>query len=201
VDNEIVKALSAFLDACYLARRADITETTLTAFKTALNKFYTHREIFRQSGVRPVGFSLPRQHSLSHYPHQMEDFGAPGGVCSSITESRHITTVKKPWRRSNRYEALGQMLLTNQRLDKLAAARIDFVDRGMLPPIFRPQNRLAPKINQDAEDLDDNEEDQNCLEMVEGNVILARTRSMFFSLFKFLANFSCFTSSKVSSGP
>ncbi len=56
----------------------------------------------------------------------------PGGICSSITESRHITAVKRPWRRSNRYEALGQMLLINQRLDKLAAARVDYVRRGML---------------------------------------------------------------------
>jgi len=28
--------------------------------------------------------------------------------------------------------ALSQMLLTNQRLDKLAAARVDFANRGML---------------------------------------------------------------------
>jgi hypothetical protein len=40
--------------------------------------------------------------------------------------------VKEPWRRSSRFEALGQMLLTNQRLDKLAAARVDFADHGML---------------------------------------------------------------------
>ena len=147
------------------------------AFKTALNKFYTHREIFRHSGVRPDGFSLPRQHSLTHYPRLVQEFGAPGGVCSSITESRHITAVKKPWRRSNRYEALGQILLMNQRLDKLAAARVDFVDRGMLPPtIFRHQNHLAPRKNRDGEDSDD-DEDQN-IEIVEGNVVLARTRSM-----------------------
>ena len=136
MDNEIVKALSAFLDACYLARRADITETTLTAFKAALNKFYTHREIFRHSGVRPDGFSLPRQHSLTHYPRLIQDFGAPGGVCSSITESRHITAVKKPWRRSNRYEALGQILLMNQRLDKLAAARVDLLIEECFPLPF-----------------------------------------------------------------
>ena len=97
MDNEVVKALSAFLDACYLAHRADITETTLTAFKSTLNKFYSHREIFRQSGICPDRFFLPCQHPLSHYPHQIQDFGVPGGVCSSITESRHITTVKKPW--------------------------------------------------------------------------------------------------------
>jgi hypothetical protein len=40
--------------------------------------------------------------------------------------------VKEPWRHSSRFEALRQMLLTNQRLDKLAAARVDFTERGML---------------------------------------------------------------------
>ena len=40
--------------------------------------------------------------------------------------------MKEPWRRSNRFEALSQMLLTNQRLDKLAAARVDFAEHGML---------------------------------------------------------------------
>ena len=59
-------------------------------------------------------------------------FGAPNGLCSSITESKHIKAVKKPYRRSSHYEALGQMLLINQRLDKLAAARVDFQKRGML---------------------------------------------------------------------
>jgi len=59
-------------------------------------------------------------------------FGAPNGICSSLTESKHITAVKKPWRRSSRYEALSQMLLINQHLDKLAAACVDFASRGML---------------------------------------------------------------------
>jgi len=40
--------------------------------------------------------------------------------------------VKKPWRRSNRFDVLGQMLVTNQHLDKLAAARVDFENRQML---------------------------------------------------------------------
>src|SRR5260221_9305261 len=59
-------------------------------------------------------------------------FGAPNGQCSSIIESKHIKAVKQPWRRSNRHKPLKQILLTNQRLDKLAAARIDFTQRGML---------------------------------------------------------------------
>jgi hypothetical protein len=49
-----------------------------------------------------------------------------------MTEAKHIKAVKEPWRRSSRYEPLGQMLLTNQRQDKLVAARVDFTSRGML---------------------------------------------------------------------
>lgn len=94
--------------------------------------FRKYREIFRTSGVRAEGFSLPRQHSLEHYEDRIWDFAAPNALCSSITESKHIQAVKEPWRRSNRYNALGQMLITNQRLDKLAAARVDFAERAML---------------------------------------------------------------------
>lgn len=82
--------------------------------------------------MRSEGFSLPRQHALVHYRHHIQNFGAPNGLCSSITESKHIEAVKKPWRRSNRYNALQQMLRVNMRNDKLTAARIDFQLRGML---------------------------------------------------------------------
>ncbi|KAF8869148.1 hypothetical protein CPB84DRAFT_1755384 [Gymnopilus junonius] len=47
-------------------------------------------------------------------------------------ESKHIKAIKEPWRHSNHYEALGQMLVTNQHLNKLAVARVDFCARGML---------------------------------------------------------------------
>jgi len=95
-------------------------------------RFHHHHKIFQESGVRPTGFSLPRQHSLVHYRRHIEKFGAPNGLSSSITESKHITAVKKPWRQSNHYEALNQMLTINARNDKLAAARIDFSSHGML---------------------------------------------------------------------
>lgn len=76
--------------------------------------------------------SLPRQHSLRHYPYCIRLFGSPNGLCSSITESKHIKAVKEPWRRSSRYKALIQMLRINRRLDKLAAARSIFTARGMM---------------------------------------------------------------------
>ena len=94
--------------------------------------FHDHHEIFWTCGVRSNGFNLPRQHSLPHYTKLISAFGAPNGLCSSITESKHIKAMKEPWRCSNHFEALGQMLLTNQHIDKLAAARVDFADRGML---------------------------------------------------------------------
>ncbi|KAJ7648793.1 hypothetical protein DFH06DRAFT_1423544, partial [Mycena polygramma] len=167
VPSRIVEALSAFLDFCYLVRRADFDEDTLDAIDASVKRYHECREIFRELGVRPDGFSLPRQHSMGHYRPNVEDFGAPGGVCSSITESRHITAVKKPWRRSSRYEALSQMLLTNQRLDKLAASRADFVERGMLPPNFVPVPDKA---------IDDEEAEEIDSPRVDGNVVLARRR-------------------------
>ncbi|KAI0740221.1 hypothetical protein C8Q76DRAFT_765248 [Earliella scabrosa] len=132
VPTKMVQCLSAFLEFCYLVRRNVITTTTLLQIEDALARFHRDRVIFEETGVLLDGFSLPRQHSLKHYPMLIQLFGAPNGLCSSITESKHIKAVKEPYRRSNRFEALGQMLLTNQRLDKLAAARVNFTARGML---------------------------------------------------------------------
>jgi hypothetical protein len=196
IPSEMTQTISSFLDVCYIACRADLDHTALKAFDAALAKFYTLREVFRTSGVRPTGFSLPRQHSLSHYRHLIKEFGAPGGVCSSITESRQITAVKKPWRRSSRYKALGQMLITNQRLDKLAAARVDFVNRGMLDPNNTQTSGmvLAPTVAREngGQVEDDDDEDERPavgptvtarVAMVTGNVTLARTRSTFLYIF------------------
>ena len=132
VPPAVVRAFRAFLEFCYLARRDVINTTTLELMGDALARFHQYRTVFEEEGVRPDGFCLPRQHSLFHYASLIRAFGAPNGLCSSITESKHIKAVKEPWRRSSRYNALGQMLLTNQRLDKLAMARVDFTDRGML---------------------------------------------------------------------
>jgi len=135
VPPAMVRTLSAFLDFCNYARRNSLNESALDSLQRALDRFHHYRCIFQETGVRghgPKAFSLPRQHSMTHYHHLIQEFGAPNGLCSSITESKHIKAVKKPWRRSNRFQPLGQMLIINQRLDKLAAMRVDFESRGML---------------------------------------------------------------------
>jgi hypothetical protein len=126
-----VRCFRAFLEFCYIARSDIISEQTLEDLEDALRRFHRYRTVFKNTGVR-FDISLPRQHSMTHYSMLIRLFGAPNGLCSSITESKHIKAVKKPWRRSNKFRALLQMLVTNQRLDKLAATQADFRDRGML---------------------------------------------------------------------
>ncbi|KAG1840400.1 hypothetical protein C8R48DRAFT_751327 [Suillus tomentosus] len=131
VPDDMVRAFRALLEFCYIVRANVVTDDTLAALKDALGRFHTYRTIFQTTGVH-FDISLPRQHSLIHYELLIRMFGAPNGLCSSITESKHIKAVKQPWRRSSKYNALSQMLLTNQRLDKVAAARVDFTTHGML---------------------------------------------------------------------
>ncbi|KAI6017315.1 hypothetical protein BKA83DRAFT_4465202 [Pisolithus microcarpus] len=131
VPRDIVRTFRAFLEFCYIARRNVIMESALEELNDALQRFYHYREFFKTVEVATT-FSLPRQHSMKHYVELIRQFGAPNGLCSSMTENKHIRAVKKPYRRSNKYKALGQMILTNQRLDKLAASRADFTARGMM---------------------------------------------------------------------
>ena len=116
-------------------RRETHDTQSIDRLNNAYIRFKENRQIFIHPEVRKT-VQMPQQHALSHYSRLIREFGAPNGLCSSITESKHIKAVKEPWRQSNRWNALGQMLLTNQRLDKLAAARVDFKTRGMLRNIY-----------------------------------------------------------------
>jgi hypothetical protein len=127
----MIRTLCAFFEFCYIARRDVIDTKSLTELEEALDQFHQHHIIFVETGIHK-GFNVPRQHFLHHYPALVRAYGAPNGLCSSITELKHIKAVKKLWRHSSCYKALGQMLLTNQQLDKLAASRVDFARHGML---------------------------------------------------------------------
>lgn len=179
----MILAVSSFLEFCYLVRRSVVTENDLANIRTALADFHLARKIFIETGIRS-DFNLPRQHAMVHYPVLITEFGAPNGLCSSITESLHIKAVKEPYRRSNRFNALGQMLLTNQRLDKLAAARVDFTARGMLidnqfADILPPANAAnndAVQSHHPPPPVEDEESGAIDKATYEGEVILAKTR-------------------------
>jgi hypothetical protein len=180
VPVKMVQAIQHFMEFCSLVRRAVLDEDDLAAIDDAVVKFHSARTVFEELGVRPDGISLPRQHSLVHYRQLIQEFGAPNGLCSSITESKHIKAVKEPWRRSSRFEALGQMLTTNQRLDKLAASRIDFQARGMLQGSMFDGN-LVPPEPPPLQEVDDDDDDGGAVEGdVLGEVKLARKARAFY---------------------
>lgn len=119
------------MEVCYIVRKNMITSVDLDTMSIHLQNFYEYRAIFVEEGVR-VDISLPRQHALMHYGDGVRMFGSPNGVDSSITEAKHIESVKKVWRRSSRNDPLPQMLKLITRLDKMAAIRRKFERRGML---------------------------------------------------------------------
>ncbi|KAH7903445.1 hypothetical protein BJ138DRAFT_1120383 [Hygrophoropsis aurantiaca] len=84
VPAQLVKCLRAFLDFCYLVRRSELGIDTLAEAEKALQEFHDAREIFRESGIRPTGFSLPRRHSLVHYLRLIQEFGAPNGLSARV---------------------------------------------------------------------------------------------------------------------
>jgi hypothetical protein len=149
-------------------RRNAITATDLDKLKGTLERFHQYREFFiGTAGVKGEFISLPRQHSLCHYIRSIHLFGSPNGLCSSITESKHIKAVKEPWRRSSRYKALAQMLRTISRVEKLTAAFGVFDQLGMMvgtaasytamikgggkpQPKAAPQAAIADETNDDG---------------------------------------------------
>jgi hypothetical protein len=170
----MVRAISAFMEFCYLVRCSQIDEDTLLKIDAAIECFHQEREIFRDLGIRD-DFSLPCQHSISHYCWLIQLFGAPNGLCSSITESKHIKAVKEPWRRSSHNQPLGQMLLTNQHLDKLAASRVDFEVRGMLQCLcMAPNISPEPLLLYVPDEEEDNETEDAPGQTSLGDVKLAR---------------------------
>ncbi|KAI6007823.1 hypothetical protein EDC04DRAFT_2582699, partial [Pisolithus marmoratus] len=125
IPAKIVQTFCTLLEFTYLVHHNVIMEEILVGIQDAINHFHKHREIFHQLGIVQT-FSLPCQHAMKHYLDLIHLFRAPNGLCTSITESKHIDTVKDPYKQTNHNKPLGQMLIINQHLDKLAASQRDF---------------------------------------------------------------------------
>jgi hypothetical protein len=158
VPNNIVCCVVALLNFAYTARRNAHDTSSLRAMKIALAQFHESRTVFTDVGICDEGFSLPRQHALSHYVKAVHSFGSPNGLCLLITESKHIDAVKRPWRRSNRNNAIFQMLKTNERMHKLDAARIEFARKEMLDSSLvddaKRIARIRKRMDNGNEDID-----------------------------------------------
>lgn len=177
----MVKAVAAFLEFCYIARQPSLTESDLKALDDALQRFCKHRTIFIDEGVCSKPICLPRQHSIQHYHWLIQQFGAPEGLSTSITESKHIDAIKKPWRRTNHFEELIQILRINQRLDKLAAFHSRLFGEGLLDaPLIAPDGAQtilsmnSDSHNDDLGDFQENDDDGVTDGKVDSVVLLPR---------------------------
>ena len=93
----MVKTLQAFLDFCYIIWHDVHNTQSLKALEDALDHFHKHHEIFQTSCVHPNDFNLPQSHAGVHYLCLIWAFGAPNGLCSSITELKHIKNLGADW--------------------------------------------------------------------------------------------------------
>ena len=117
---------------------------------------------------------MPRQHALKHYPCSICLFGSPNGLCSSMTESKHIKVVKETWRRSSRYKALVQMLRTNSRLDKMSFARRTFTEQGIMTGSTSSYTAMLLRGEQPAVPVEaDQEDDSNDMGPASGPKVLS----------------------------
>ena len=151
----------------------------LTAIKDALACFHSYCKVFQNVQVVAT-FSLPRQYSMKHYPYLIRQFGTPNGLCLSITKSKHIKAVKRPYRHTNCFQALRQMLVINQRLDKFAAARADLEKRGMLRGtcLSHVSNNQGHEDSADESTESCEEDTDNSPMSIEAHVSLAQTYCM-----------------------
>jgi hypothetical protein len=163
----MIKCLAAFLDFCYVVWHNAITAEDLTELQVILDHFHFHRAVFIDTaGVTGENISLPRQHSLMHYIRSIMLFGSPNGLCSSITESKHIKAVKEPWRRSSCFKALKQMLLTNSRMDKLSSASRAHTELSMMDGTTSSYTEMIlrgeqPQARAAVGDADNDEDDDS----------------------------------------
>ena len=134
VPSGMLHVITAFLDFCYLVWHLQIDESVLDQIDDAVNRFHQECHIFIELGIWD-NFLLPRQHAIVHYHLMIQLFSAPNGLCSSITESKHIKAVKQPYHHSSQNNPLGEMILMNQWNDKLATAQVDFESHGMLTSV------------------------------------------------------------------
>ncbi|KAF9497027.1 hypothetical protein BDN71DRAFT_1481966 [Pleurotus eryngii] len=185
VPDGMVAAICSFMEFCYLARCSVISEDTLTVIETVLEEFNTKWQIFKDLGIH-TDFNLPCQHAIFHYPHLIHKFGCPNGLCSSITENKHIKAIKKPWCHSSRHQALRQILLINQCLDELVATRVHFESYRMLGNSPVKWRSTPPLANTDIDGIVDQIDCGAASGMLLAQMRLAKTRELELHICKFL---------------
>lgn len=196
VPLDVTLCLQAFMDFCYIVRANSLLASDIDSIREAITRFHHYRQVFISYGVRDT-ISLPRQHAMTHFPDGVIKFGAPNGLDSSITESKHIEVCKQTWRRASRDDPLPQMLRSITWLDQLKALHRKLDCRRMLDGTIAGYTanlvaRNLPIGNSPIElnHSEDEDEERNDCGPSEGpkvlsSIKLARERSKFHTLVLF----------------
>lgn len=158
VPDDMVKCVATFLNICYIIQlntiSLDIINNQLT---NTLDQYNQYHHIFVTMGICEH-FNLPHSHAQSHIIQAIQLFGSPNGLCSSITESKHIEAVQ-----SARYKALKQMLVIHAWTEKMHAVGAAFAMCCMLVGLSleyarRMKDGKAPVPLDEIEDEDVDEQ-------------------------------------------
>ncbi|KAL1724786.1 hypothetical protein EV714DRAFT_240455, partial [Schizophyllum commune] len=169
---QMLRAVSAFLEFCYLVRSNGVDEDTIICIQVLRGEARTqttdHKMTVKDKVSIPFrtvqAHQLQHQDALERFHHDRVIFERKG--------SAHIRAVKRPWLRSNQYSTLWQMLIINERIDKLAACCTDFESHSMLPHAH-PTSFNLPLPSNTGNDEDD--EGASEKQTILGEVILAKT--------------------------
>ncbi|KAG8734479.1 hypothetical protein FRC10_011704 [Ceratobasidium sp. 414] len=111
--TDFVCMIRALLDLSYLAHSAQLTDEELTEMGNALAAFHKAKHVLLDLGIyrgRGAFDHIAKLHMVSHYLHDIRKLGVPDGFSTETPEHLHIIYVKIPWRMSNRWEPLPQMV-------------------------------------------------------------------------------------------
>ncbi|KAF8879110.1 hypothetical protein CPB84DRAFT_1817458 [Gymnopilus junonius] len=114
-----IAAITALLDFIYIAQYKTHNMETLGYLQGTLDRFHTHKDYFRQTGIRE-DFNIPKFHSLTHYIESIKLFGTTDNYNTETFERLHIDFAKLGWRASNHRDEFPQMICWLSRQEKIA---------------------------------------------------------------------------------
>lgn len=105
---DIVKCMATFVEWFFYTSSPVQTDATLADQDALLREFNELKAPFVD--VSPSSLNFPKFHSLQHFSETTKRFGTPDNADTEVTEHQHRVDVKIPYRRTNKRNALAQVI-------------------------------------------------------------------------------------------
>lgn len=158
VNTKVLTVVQAVIDFIYYSQlHLHITET-IAVFRTSLQVFHNHKDVFEDLGVRKH-FNIAKIHSMVHYIEAVLEKGALDGYNTELSERLHIDFAKTGYRASNRRDYIAQMTKWLERQDAVSD-RIHFLEWIENGPLDTA-NDSDPRIEDEEEASKEAEEEED----------------------------------------